>query len=260
MSYEDPPLLPHDAAAAAFEAVLGGDLPEYDPNSVLIGLGLYDSDRGFVEQWAVLIGERTNDASLRDSAALALGHLARRFGEISDEGRALSVAQRTTLSPTVVPAPLRTTSSGSRQPRATLVGGHSRTLAQTANGSSRSKPEPTCGGTQKPEARCRRSQLLRERTTSSIRRRSLGTTRPSRQTPVRRRSDPSKRRGGPSEVCRATAWCGGVYARDERRLFEWLIRGGDRNTDCWKLEPRGTFPNTGAGGLSYPSNLEPQSS
>jgi hypothetical protein len=42
MSYEDPPLLPHDAAAAALEAVLGGDLPEYDPNRVIIGLGLYD--------------------------------------------------------------------------------------------------------------------------------------------------------------------------------------------------------------------------
>jgi hypothetical protein len=88
MSYENPTLLPHDAAATAFEAVLGGDLPKYDPNSVLIGLGLYDSDRGFVEQWAVRIGERTNDASLRDSAAVALGHFARRFGEISDEGRA----------------------------------------------------------------------------------------------------------------------------------------------------------------------------
>jgi hypothetical protein len=88
MSYEDPPLLPHDAAAATLEAIVGGDLPEYDPNRVLIGLGLYDNDRGFVEQWALRIGEHTNDASLRDSAALALGHLARRFGEIGEEGRA----------------------------------------------------------------------------------------------------------------------------------------------------------------------------
>ena len=88
MRYEDPPLLPHDVAAATFEAVLGGELPEYDPNQVLIGLALYDNDREFVEHWAVRIGERTNDANLRDSAALAIGHLARRFGEIGEEGRA----------------------------------------------------------------------------------------------------------------------------------------------------------------------------
>lgn len=33
------------------------------------------------------IGERTNDATLRDSATLAIGHLARRFGDIGEEAR-----------------------------------------------------------------------------------------------------------------------------------------------------------------------------
>jgi hypothetical protein len=88
MQYEDPPLVPHGVAAATLEAVLGGELPEYEPNSVLIGLALYDDDREFVEQWAVRIGERTNDATLRDSAALAIGHLARRFGDIGEGARA----------------------------------------------------------------------------------------------------------------------------------------------------------------------------
>jgi hypothetical protein len=36
----------------------------------------------------VRIGERTDDAALRDSAALAIGHLARRFGDIGEEARA----------------------------------------------------------------------------------------------------------------------------------------------------------------------------
>ncbi len=51
MMYEDPPLLPHDVVTATLEAVLVGEVPEYDPNSVLIGLALYDNDREFVEIW-----------------------------------------------------------------------------------------------------------------------------------------------------------------------------------------------------------------
>jgi hypothetical protein len=86
--YHDPPLLPHDVVAATLEAVLVGEVPEYDPNGVLIGLALHDNDCEFVEMCAVRVGEGTNDATLRDSAALAIGHLARRFGRIGEEARA----------------------------------------------------------------------------------------------------------------------------------------------------------------------------
>ncbi len=63
------------------EALTGRDDP--DASAVLIGLALFDEDQPFVEGWCTTLGLRAQDPALRGSAALAAGHLARRFGTLS---------------------------------------------------------------------------------------------------------------------------------------------------------------------------------
>lgn len=72
----------HAAADAALGAALAGRPPAHEPNAVLVGLALYDEDRVFVEAWCRRVAEESRDRVLVGTAALGLGHLARRFREL----------------------------------------------------------------------------------------------------------------------------------------------------------------------------------
>jgi hypothetical protein len=89
--YEQPPLLPHDEASRVLAAALrGGGAAGPDAASVLVGLALSDDDRAFVEAWCVRLAREAPDLELRAVACLCIGtHLARRFGEVSDEALAV---------------------------------------------------------------------------------------------------------------------------------------------------------------------------
>jgi len=84
--FEHPAHLLHDEAASVLEqAVTGRDDPH--ASEVLMRLALFDDDQAFVENWCTTIGFHAQDPALRGSAALAAGHLARRFGTLSSETR-----------------------------------------------------------------------------------------------------------------------------------------------------------------------------
>jgi hypothetical protein len=92
--YEEPPHLDHTAASLILEAALQGEMPqepkEQEPNSVLVGLALFDDDAGFVEAWCLRVGREAPDLWLRGTAALCIGtHLARRFGRASPDAEQL---------------------------------------------------------------------------------------------------------------------------------------------------------------------------
>jgi hypothetical protein len=89
--FEQPPHLPHDEAAEVLEQALTGR-DDRDASAVLIGLALFDDDQPFVEGWCTTVGLRARDPALRGSAALAAGHLARRFGTLSAETREMVYA------------------------------------------------------------------------------------------------------------------------------------------------------------------------
>ena len=86
MGFEEPPQLPHGEAAAILDQALTGRDDPY-ASAVLIGLALFDDDQPFVEGWCTTVGLHARDPTLRGSAALAAGHLARRFGKLSAETR-----------------------------------------------------------------------------------------------------------------------------------------------------------------------------
>lgn len=72
---------------------------------VLVGTALNDDDVGFVEHWCVQVGTRAVSGSpLLGLAGLCLGHIARRFGCLSDEARGLaeSLAARAEADPSDV--------------------------------------------------------------------------------------------------------------------------------------------------------------
>ncbi len=73
------------------EAALRDDHPTIEPNSTVIALGLYEEDQQFAEAWCVRVGREASDPALRTSAALAVGHLARRFGTVGDAARQLVI-------------------------------------------------------------------------------------------------------------------------------------------------------------------------
>jgi hypothetical protein len=78
--YENPPLVSHAVANEVLMASLAGAGPAFEPNSVLVGLALYDDDRVFVERWCRRVADESSDLWLIATASLCLGHLARRFG------------------------------------------------------------------------------------------------------------------------------------------------------------------------------------
>jgi hypothetical protein len=83
MRYEDPPLLSHAEAVPVLERALRAPVAENLAFHVLVGLALHDDDRAFVERWCVALGQRAPDLAYRGLAALCIGHLARRFREVS---------------------------------------------------------------------------------------------------------------------------------------------------------------------------------
>lgn len=90
MTYEDPPLLSHAKADAVLSAALRGESADLDPNSVLVGLALYDDDRLYIENWCVRIADAAPDQWLRGLACLCIGsHLARRFRVVGEHAAAL---------------------------------------------------------------------------------------------------------------------------------------------------------------------------
>ena len=76
-------------AEAILLAALGGDDPESQANGLLVGLALHDEDQYWVEDWCVRIGRSAPDPYLRGVASVCIGHLARRFGAVGAEARAL---------------------------------------------------------------------------------------------------------------------------------------------------------------------------
>lgn len=97
--FEDPPLPSHSDASVVLEAALRSGETPGDPHAVLVGLALADEDRPFVERWCQRIARHCDDPSLVATAALCLGHLARRFSVLDPDSVALvhRLARRTDL-------------------------------------------------------------------------------------------------------------------------------------------------------------------
>jgi hypothetical protein len=86
--YEEPPHLSHEEAAPILVAALDRT-DSGDASAVVIGLALFDDDPSFAEQWCVRLGLHASDPALRGSAAVAAGHLARRFRSLAVETRSM---------------------------------------------------------------------------------------------------------------------------------------------------------------------------
>jgi hypothetical protein len=88
--FEQPPHVDHKLASRILRAALAGEVTDPPANEVLVGLAMFDSDRGFVEDWCVRIGRSAPDLWLRGLASLCVAsHLARRFGVVSEEAVSL---------------------------------------------------------------------------------------------------------------------------------------------------------------------------
>jgi hypothetical protein len=87
--YESPSPVSRGLAEEALTAALAGREHTAEPNVVLVGLALYDSDRAFVEQWCLRVARESLDLGLVATASLCLGHLARRFGRLEVESVSL---------------------------------------------------------------------------------------------------------------------------------------------------------------------------
>jgi hypothetical protein len=70
-------------------AAVNGRPADPHPNGVLVGLALYDDDREFVEGWCIRLGKSAPDPELRGLAGLCIGHLLRRFRQVSVDAAAL---------------------------------------------------------------------------------------------------------------------------------------------------------------------------
>ncbi|WP_058043722.1 hypothetical protein [Streptomyces roseifaciens] len=91
LSFQNPPVLPHDVVIETLERALGDRAHEPEAADALVGCALNDDDREFVEHWCVQVGTRAASGSpLLGLAGLCLGHTARRFGYLSDGAVALT--------------------------------------------------------------------------------------------------------------------------------------------------------------------------
>lgn len=77
--YENPPLVTHPVADKVLATALTGGQSALEPDGVLVGLALYDGERAYVEQWCRRVAQDSQQPALVATAALCLGHLARRF-------------------------------------------------------------------------------------------------------------------------------------------------------------------------------------
>lgn len=100
--FRNPPALSHDVVAETLERAIKDRSHEGEAADTLVGSALHDDDREFVEHWCMQVGTRASSGSpLLGLAGLCLGHTARRFGYLSDEGLALlySLAARAEADP-----------------------------------------------------------------------------------------------------------------------------------------------------------------
>jgi hypothetical protein len=105
LSFENPPALPHTVVVETLERALRDRSAEGEAARVLVGTALNDDDADFVEFWCVQVGKRAVPGSpLLGLAGPCLGHVARRFGRLSDEALALAetLAARAEAEPTDV--------------------------------------------------------------------------------------------------------------------------------------------------------------
>lgn len=81
------------SASSVLEAALSDPARAAEAADVMIGLALNGDDPAFVEAWCVKLGRELPPGSpLLGAAGLCLGHLARRFGHVSDEAALLVMA------------------------------------------------------------------------------------------------------------------------------------------------------------------------
>src|SRR3712207_3932229 len=85
MRYEDPPLLTHAEADEVLGAALRAEAAPYEAHAAIVGLALYDDDRQYVESWCLRLAQSAADVRLKGTAALGIGHLARRFRIVGSE-------------------------------------------------------------------------------------------------------------------------------------------------------------------------------
>jgi hypothetical protein len=104
-SFEKPPALPHEVVVETLKRAMRDRSAEGEAAGVLVGTALDSDDAGFVEHWCVQVGTRAVSGSpWLGLAGLCLGHIARRFGHLSYEARALaeSLATRAEADPSDV--------------------------------------------------------------------------------------------------------------------------------------------------------------
>lgn len=90
--FENPPALSHDLVVETLERAFEDRAYEFEAAVALVGIALNGEDRAFVEHWCIEVGTRAVPGSpLLGLAGLCLGHVARRFGYLSD--RALALAE-----------------------------------------------------------------------------------------------------------------------------------------------------------------------
>ncbi|WP_211590592.1 hypothetical protein [Microbispora sp. H11081] len=105
--FDNPPVEEHDFASTVLEGALYNATPEGEAADVLVGLALHDEDPAFVEGWCMKLGRQLAPGSpLLGLVGLCVGHLARRFGYVSDEAAslALDLANRSKADPSDVDA------------------------------------------------------------------------------------------------------------------------------------------------------------
>jgi hypothetical protein len=105
--FDNPSAWGHDAASTVLESALHNGALERKAADVLVGLALHDEDQAFVEGWCIKLGRQLAPGSpLLGLAGLCIGHLARRFGRVSEEAAMLVVdlANRSKTDPTDVDA------------------------------------------------------------------------------------------------------------------------------------------------------------
>lgn len=93
MGYEDPDPMDHDQALVVF-AGEDSDLI----SRTIVGLALHDPDGEWVETQCWRLAEH-RDPTVRGTAGLCLGHIARRFGHVRP--KSWSIARRLCEDPTV---------------------------------------------------------------------------------------------------------------------------------------------------------------
>src|SRR5438874_1814882 len=83
MRFRNPPALPHDEADTILTRALKERPAPVEATDALVGLALAGGDAVFVERWRMRIADEAIDPALKGLAALCIGHVARRFDDVS---------------------------------------------------------------------------------------------------------------------------------------------------------------------------------